>query len=177
MARQSLFSYKVDVTQIEGFAEKLAQFDPATMAELLVATVNEVATDTYDLARSKMLAGINLKETYVKGKMRFKAATNSSPTAEIVAPVVQVAATGAAFLMMHRSALESIRDKGFNRTFPWFQETEMDGKPVGEDLTFCIRAGVVGLPVFVNTAVKVGHHKSTLLTEDVFLAQRKAPDA
>lgn len=88
--------------------------------------------------------------------------------------VVQVAATGAAFLLIHRSALEAIRDKPFNRTFPWFQETEMDGKPVGEDLTFCIRAGVMGIPVFVNTAVKVGHHKSHLLTEELFDAQRKA---
>ena len=91
--------------------------------------------------------------------------------------VVQVAATGAAFLMIHRSALEKVRDRGFNRTFPWFQETELDGKPVGEDLTFCIRAGLCELPVFVNTAVKVGHHKSTLLTEDVFLTQHRSPDA
>jgi hypothetical protein len=91
--------------------------------------------------------------------------------------VVQVAATGAAFLMMHRSALESIRDKGFNRTFPWFQETEMDGKPVGEDLTFALRAGMTGLSVFVDTRIKVGHHKSHLLTEDLFLTQHRSPDA
>jgi hypothetical protein len=88
--------------------------------------------------------------------------------------LVQVAATGAAFLLIHRSALEAIRDREFNRTFPWFQETELNGQPVGEDLTFCLRAGMVGLPVFVNTAVKVGHHKSHLLTEALFLAQRKA---
>lgn len=85
---------------------------------------------------------------------------------------VQVAATGAAFLLIHRSALLTIRDRAFNATFPWFQETEMSGRPVGEDLTFCIRAGVCGLPVFVNTAVKVGHHKSSLLTEEMFLTQQ-----
>ena len=90
--------------------------------------------------------------------------------------VVQVAATGAAFLLIHRSALEKVRDRGFNRTFPWFQETELDGKPVGEDLTFCIRAGLCELPVFVNTGVKVGHHKSHLLTEDLFLAQHSSKE-
>ena len=32
---------------------------------------------------------------------------------------------------------------GFNRAFPWFQETAHDNRPVGEDITFCWRAGVV----------------------------------
>jgi GT2 family glycosyltransferase len=85
--------------------------------------------------------------------------------------VVEVASTGAAFLLIHRSALERMRDRGFNKTFPWFQETEMDGQPVGEDLTFCLRARMLEIPVHVNTAVKVGHHKSTLLTEERFLEQ------
>lgn len=86
--------------------------------------------------------------------------------------MVQVAATGAAFLLIHRSALEAIRDKAFNAAFPWFQETELSGQPAGEDLTFCIRAGICELPVWVNTAVKVGHHKSHLLTEELFSAQQ-----
>lgn len=87
--------------------------------------------------------------------------------------MVQVGATGAAFLLIHRSALITIRERKFNAVFPWFQETELAGKPAGEDLTFCIRAGICGLPVWVNTAVKVGHHKSQLLTEDLFLEQQK----
>lgn len=82
-------------------------------------------------------------------------------------------ATGAAFLLIHRSALEAMRDKGFNRTFPWFQETELEGQPVGEDLTFCLRARGMGLPIHVDTRVKVGHHKSTVYTEAIFDAQAK----
>lgn len=85
---------------------------------------------------------------------------------------IRVAATGAAFLLIHRSALVAIRDHEFNKTFPWFQETEMSGKPVGEDLTFCIRAAAVDIPVHVTTSVKVGHHKTRLLTHDVFQQQR-----
>lgn len=88
--------------------------------------------------------------------------------------LVRCTATGAAFLLIHRSALTAIRDHGFNATFPWFQETENAGQPVGEDITFCLRAGQVGVPIHVNAAVKVGHHKSTLLTEERFLAQRRA---
>ena len=86
--------------------------------------------------------------------------------------LVRCDATGAAFLLIHRAALERIRDHGFNRTFPWFQETENVGQPVGEDITFCLRARQLDIPVHVNAAVKVGHHKSTLLTEERFLAQR-----
>lgn len=90
--------------------------------------------------------------------------------------VIQVAATGAAYLLIHRKALEAIRDRGFNKTFPWFQETEHLGKPVGEDLTFCIRAGLCGIPVHVDTGVRIGHHKSHLITEDVFLADCREGD-
>jgi hypothetical protein len=86
--------------------------------------------------------------------------------------MMQVTGTGAAFLLIHRSALVAIRDRGFNRTFPWFQETEISGKPAGEDLTFCIRAGLCELPVHVHTGIKVGHHKSHLLTHDMFRKQQ-----
>lgn len=83
----------------------------------------------------------------------------------------QVAATGAACLLVHRSVLEAVEAHGFNQTFPWFQEMEMFGRPCGEDFTFCLRAGQLGFPVYVNTAVEVGHHKSSLLTAAKYRAQ------
>jgi hypothetical protein len=88
--------------------------------------------------------------------------------------VVRVDATGAAFLLIHRNVLVAMRDKGFNKTFPWFQETELDGKPAGEDLTFCLRARQMGVPIIVDTRVKVGHHKSAIYTEALFDSQREA---
>lgn len=88
--------------------------------------------------------------------------------------LVKCAATGAAFLLVHRSAFEAIRDHGFNQTFPWFQETELAGQPCGEDITFCMRAAICDLPTFVDTAVKIGHHKSTVLNHDMFQAQKEA---
>lgn len=90
--------------------------------------------------------------------------------------MVSCAATGAAFLLIHRSVLVAMRDHGFNTAFPWFQETEIGGKPAGEDLTFCIRAGILGYPIHVNTAVKIGHHKSTVLDHDMFQAQKEVRD-
>ncbi|MDM4722763.1 glycosyltransferase [Micromonospora sp. WMMA1363] len=92
----------------------------------------------------------------------------------------QVAATGGACLLMHRSALELMRDfdhprrpeKGFNAAYPWFQETEHDGTPVGEDITFCWRAALAGIPVYVNTGVHLGHIKSRELNMDAYFIER-----
>lgn len=85
--------------------------------------------------------------------------------------LVKVAATGAAFLLVHRDVLVAVRDAKFSSVFPWFQEVERDGEHVGEDVEFCLRAGEVGFPVLVDTRVKVGHAKSLLLTEALYDAQ------
>ena len=90
--------------------------------------------------------------------------------------MVHCAATGAAFLLIHRSVLEAMREREFNSAFPFFQETELGGAPAGEDVTFCLRAGICGASIYVNTAIKVGHHKSHLLTEDLFLSQTEDLD-
>ena len=85
--------------------------------------------------------------------------------------LVSCAATGAAFLLIHRQVLEDVRDRHFSAAFQWFQETERDGYPVGEDVTFCLRAGECGHQVHVDTRIKVGHTKTVTMTESTFDAQ------
>jgi GT2 family glycosyltransferase len=88
--------------------------------------------------------------------------------------LVQVAATGAACLLIHRTALEAVAAK-FPKPWPWFQETITGddwGDSMSEDITFCLRANSVGLPVHVDTAVKVGHVKPVVVDEAMFLANR-----
>jgi hypothetical protein len=98
----------------------------------------------------------------------------------------QVAATGTGCILIHKSVLEKVRDfmpesrpgqVGFNQAYPWFQEMEHEGQPVGEDITFCWRAGIAGVPVYVNTAVHIGHVKQQLLSIDAYFAQRRAEEA
>ncbi len=93
----------------------------------------------------------------------------------------EVAATGTACLLIHRSALERIRDYeheerpgkiGFNDTYKWFQETEHAGRSVGEDITFCWRALMCRIPVYVNTGVHIGHVKERIVDIDTYLIQR-----
>jgi GT2 family glycosyltransferase len=78
---------------------------------------------------------------------------------------VRVAATGAAFLLTHRTALEAIAAKSGDAAAPWFRESPV-GAPLalmGEDMTFCLRAGAAGIPVHVHTGVQVGHMKPVML--------------
>ena len=87
--------------------------------------------------------------------------------------LVRCAATGAAWLLIHRDVLAEMKSRDFNAAFPWFQETQNGDQPVGEDITFCLRAGICGFPIYVHTGIRVGHHKSMLLTEQMFDAEPK----
>lgn len=83
-----------------------------------------------------------------------------------------VSGTGAACLLMHRDALEKIRADGYSEAYPWFQELAHGGRAVGEDLGFCFRAIQSGIPLYVNTAVQVGHMKERVLTAETFYLSR-----
>lgn len=81
--------------------------------------------------------------------------------------LVEVDATGAACLMIHRGVLEHMAQT-FAEPAEWFAESMYAGREIGEDWTFCMRARSLGYPIFVNTAVKVGHRKAITLTEDTW---------
>lgn len=94
----------------------------------------------------------------------------------------QVDATGAAFLLVHRDVLSTMQTKygrlknGKRNRYPWFVEGILapDGMAYGEDIAFCLRARELGIPIHVNTTVKVGHMKTHVLTEDMYQAQQAA---
>lgn len=88
--------------------------------------------------------------------------------------LMPVDGTGAAFLLAHRRVFEAVRDHGYSRAFPWFQETENTGGRVSEDLTFCLRARNCGFPIFVHTGVRVGHIKDAVIGVDTYRAQQAA---
>ncbi len=81
--------------------------------------------------------------------------------------------TGSGCLLIHRSVLEGMRGK-YPEAYPWFQETSTGGIPIGEDITFCIRAEAQGFPVHVDTSIKCGHEKTYVVSEDVYDAQKAA---
>lgn len=71
--------------------------------------------------------------------------------------LVQVAGTGSAFILIHRSVLEDVRAKHGDE---WYSLISYeDGRSMSEDLSFCWRVGDVARPVLVHTGVKTTHHK------------------
>jgi GT2 family glycosyltransferase len=79
---------------------------------------------------------------------------------------VQVSATGAACLLIHRTALEQVEKDTGDIAAPWFRETGLRNAPMalmGEDMTFCLRCAAAGIPVHVHTGVKAGHMKTQML--------------
>jgi hypothetical protein len=87
--------------------------------------------------------------------------------------IVEVDATGTGCLLIHRSVLERMRDRrSWSAAYPWFQESAVGDLPVGEDITFCIRARTCGFPVHVDTSIKVGHEKPVVIDHNVYEAQQ-----
>lgn len=78
--------------------------------------------------------------------------------------LVEVGATGAACFVVHRTALEQIRDK-YGPT--WFcKVTHPKGRTFSEDLSFFVRAAGADLPVYVDTGIRTSHLKGGVhLTE------------
>lgn len=87
--------------------------------------------------------------------------------------LVEVDATGTGCLLVHRSVFEAMAGK-HNAAFPWFMESALGDLPIGEDITFCLRARTLGFPIFVDTRVKVGHEKPFVVDEEMYRAQRAA---
>lgn len=86
--------------------------------------------------------------------------------------VVEVDATGAACLLVHRFVLEDMRKLGR----PWFYEGyAANGGEFGEDVNFCIGARSVGARIFVHTGIEFPHIKSaTIDSTDYWAFKEKA---
>jgi len=81
--------------------------------------------------------------------------------------LVRVDGTGTGFLLMHRDALETVAKSVGDAAAPWFRESPTSAPLalLAEDLTFCLRCRLAGVPVHVHTGVKVGHVKPVMLGE------------
>lgn len=103
--------------------------------------------------------------------------------------VVKVGATGTGCMLIRRETLvrlcgdhphgfgttpniecptcQEIVKKGDINLYPWFVEghTFSGGKPLGEDIAFCIRVNAIGGSIYVDTSIKVGHLKTYEMNE------------
>lgn len=78
--------------------------------------------------------------------------------------VIEVDATGAACLLVHRDVLAKMEANADNPLYPWFQEGRtLGGLEVGEDVCFCLKAKEQGFKIHVHTGVRVGHKKTRIV--------------
>jgi hypothetical protein len=69
--------------------------------------------------------------------------------------LVKCAATGMACVLIHRSVFEAIGEQD------WYNRIKgTDGSMLGEDISFCVRAGARDIPVHVHTGVPTNHQKT-----------------
>jgi GT2 family glycosyltransferase len=87
--------------------------------------------------------------------------------------LVKVDATGGACLLIHRIAFEAIWETWGGKTaYPFFAETESNLHEFGEDITFCMRCNMAGVPIHVDTGALVGHRKKYTMDEAGYERQR-----
>jgi cephalosporin hydroxylase len=84
--------------------------------------------------------------------------------------VTRCHATGSACVVIHRSVLEKIRDEFHT----WYDRVPNPStrQLFSEDLSFCVRAGALGFPVYVDTRVKTSHYKHQWVAEEDYVKQR-----
>jgi hypothetical protein len=85
--------------------------------------------------------------------------------------VVKIAGTGSACILIHRSVFERV-EKEFGPVWYDRAPNTTTGQLISEDLSFCIRAGALNIPVHVHTGVRTTHCKTLWLSEEDYWRQR-----
>ncbi len=90
--------------------------------------------------------------------------------------LVDVAATGSACILIHRSVFEKIREEEGDHWYDRIPNPYVGGM-MGEDISFCLRAASYGFHAFVHTGIRTTHLKNFWLSEVDYWQYRPAPPA
>lgn len=90
--------------------------------------------------------------------------------------VTRVSGTGSACVLIHRGVFEKIEAE-HGRI--WYQRVPntSTGQLIAEDLSFCLRAGALGIPIHVHTGVPTTHFKPVWLGEERYWQERAIASA
>ena len=90
--------------------------------------------------------------------------------------LVRCAGTGSHAILIHRSVFERVAAQYGEHWYDRIDNTSMHSR-VSEDLSFCMRANTVGVPVYVHTGVRTTHQKTIWLGEEDYGTTVDAPPA
>lgn len=87
--------------------------------------------------------------------------------------LVPVDATGGACMLIHRTALEAVRERYGDS---WFDTIKLPKGDVtfSEDLSFCLRLQLCDIPLFVHTGIKTTHDKGGVFLDEEFFDRQQA---
>ncbi len=88
--------------------------------------------------------------------------------------LVRCGGTGSAAILVHRSVFERVEAKYGKE---WYHRVQAREGSMGEDLSFCMRATALDIPVHVHTGVRTTHLKPVWLSETDFLERSSVPPA
>ncbi len=88
--------------------------------------------------------------------------------------LVRIGGTGSAAILIHRSVFERMREKYGDE---WYHRIQANEGSMGEDLSFCMRATALDIPIHVHTGVRTTHLKPVWLGEVDFLERSSVPPA
>jgi hypothetical protein len=123
------------------------------VAGALAFSATAVAPDGYGGQRIQVQPTIFMPGLDLAGRLAFQRWDRYDSDT-----VVEVGATGAAFLLIRRDVLERVR-AGYGDE--WW--TPLRG--MSEDLSFCARLGELDIPIVVHTGVGTSHHKQVWISE------------
>jgi len=98
------------------------------------------------------------------GQMGFSVRWNYAPDT-----LTRVAGTGSACVLIHRSVFEKVHAE-YGTWYDRVPNTTM-GQVISEDLSLCLRACALDIPIHVHTGVKTSHQKTLWLAEDDYYGQ------
>ena len=77
--------------------------------------------------------------------------------------MMAVSATGSGFALIHRDVF--IKTADIENDHEWYEHGRRapNGKTLPEDYAFCSRVGEAGIPIYLNTKVRMGHVKPKVI--------------
>lgn len=85
--------------------------------------------------------------------------------------LTRVGGTGSACILIHRSVFEKI-EGAYGQV--WYDRVPnpTTGQLIGEDLSMCLRAGALKIPIYIHTGVGTTHFKPVWIGEEDYWTQR-----